>query len=127
MRASGAVCYCGCFSAGTQTISDVCLPVGRSERVLRSNFSAIFYGVGNLDLCRKQVLPLLNEPLCRNGSTASPTHCSFRHPSVSFINSKFYAFSEFYYTMEDILRMGGKYNSVRFQLAAQVGLFTLCV
>ena len=29
--------------------------------------------------------------------------------------------------MEDILRLGGKYNSVRFQLAAQVCLYMLFV
>jgi len=102
------------------TVPDVCLPLNRYERLSRGNSSAIIYGVGNLELCRKKVLPLLHMSLCKNDSTTVATNCGFQRPSISFINSKFYAFSEFYYTMEDILRMGGKYNSVRFQLAAQV-------
>jgi len=113
-------------AAGLVTIPDVCLPLDRTERIARGNSSAIVYGAGNLELCRKKILPLLNVSSCKNVSSSSATNCAtgdFQRPSVSFINSKFYAFSEFYYTMEDILRMGGKYNSVRFQLAAQVHLF----
>jgi len=112
--------------ASVMTIPDVCLPLSRSEYVSHSNLSAVIHGVGNLELCRKKVLPLLSQSLCKNGSSTPATNCiktGFRRPSISFINSKFYAFSEFYYTMEDILKMGGKYNSVRFQLAAQVRLY----
>jgi len=105
------------------TLPDVCLPLGRSEHVSRGNQSATVYGVGNLELCRQKVVPLLRTFLCKNVSLTMPGNCitgSFQRLSASIFNRKFYAFSEFYYTMEDILRMGGKYNSVRFQLAAQV-------
>jgi len=124
-----AVC---CSGAGVKisdvslmAVPDVCLPFDRSERIARGNSSAIVYGAGNLELCRKKLLPLLNTSLCNNVNLSSATNCAtgyFQRPSVNFVNSKFYAFSEFYYTMEDILRIGGKYNSVRFQLAAQVCL-----
>lgn len=107
-----------------QTVSetilhDVCLPLGRVEHVSRGNLSAIIHGVGSLERCRKKLLPLLNVSQCSSGAVNCVSD-SFQRPSVGFINGKFYGFSEFYYTMEDILRMGGKYNSVRFQLAAQV-------
>jgi len=106
------------------TVRDVCLPHGRSEHLSRGNLSAVVNGVGNLERCRKKVLPLLHRSVCKyNVSSAPATNCvssEFQRPSVSFTNSKFYAFSEFYYTMEDILKIGGKYNSVRFQIAAQV-------
>jgi len=129
--------YCECCSgaggkqqtvsdANVMSVPDVCLPLGRSETVSRGNLSAILYGVGNLELCRKKVVPLLNMSVCKNGNSTPSTNCGtsgFQRPSVSFITRKFYGFSEFYYTMEDVLRMGGKYNSVRFQLAAQVCLY----
>jgi len=106
------------------TLPDVCLPRGRSEHLTRGNLSAVVHGVGNLELCRKKVLPLLHRSVCKKNSGSTPAaNCvasDFQRPLVSFANSKFYAFSEFYYTMEDILRIGGKYNSVRFQIAAQV-------
>lgn len=129
-------CALCCSSAGTKlqlvsdaslvAVPDVCLPVDRSEHIVRGNSSAIVYGAGNLELCRKKLLPLLNMSLCKNVSSLLATNCvtgDFQRLSVSFVSSKFYGFSEFYYTMEDILRMGGKYNSVRFQLAAQVCLY----
>jgi len=111
--------------ASLVAVPDVCLPLDCSEHIARGNSSAIVYGVGSLELCRKKLLPLLNMSSCKTVSSSSAINCvtgGFQRPSISFINSKFYAFSEFYYTMEDILRMGGKYNSVRFQLAAQVCL-----
>jgi len=111
--------------ASVMNISDVCLPFSRSEHLSRGNLSAVIYGVGNLEHCRRKMLPLLR--ICKKGGSSMPTtNCTasdFQCPSVSFINGKFYAFSEFYYTMEDILRIGGKYNSVRFQIAAQVSLY----
>lgn len=39
---------------------------------------------------------------------------------VNFSNSEFYGFSEFYYCMEDVLRMGGQYDSGMFSRAAKV-------
>jgi len=41
-------------------------------------------------------------------------------PEVNFDNSEFYGFSEFHYTMEDILRIGGKYDYAHFRRSAQV-------
>ena len=38
--------------------------------------------------------------------------------NIYFRNSEFYGFSEFYYTMEDVLRMGGPYEYMKFQKAA---------
>ncbi len=41
---------------------------------------------------------------------------------INFHNSEFYGFSEFYYTTEDVLRIAGPYDYVRFQTAAQVSI-----
>lgn len=39
---------------------------------------------------------------------------------IDFSNSEFYGFSEFYYCMEDVLRMGGQYDSDKYSRAATV-------
>ena len=39
---------------------------------------------------------------------------------INFANSEFYGFSEFYYSMEDVLRMAGKYDYMKFSRAAKV-------
>ena len=41
-------------------------------------------------------------------------------PDIDFNSSEFYGFSEFYYSMEDVLRIAGHYNHDRFSAAAQV-------
>ena len=41
-------------------------------------------------------------------------------PEIDTSSSEFYGFSEFYYSMEDVLRMGGPYNYNKFEAAAQV-------
>lgn len=44
-------------------------------------------------------------------------------PSIQFENSEFYGFSEFWYSMEDVLRMGGPYIHDKFVKAAIVSFF----
>lgn len=39
---------------------------------------------------------------------------------INFSNSEFYGFSEFYYCMEDVLRIGGQYDSEKYSQAAMV-------
>lgn len=39
---------------------------------------------------------------------------------INFSNSEFYGFSEFFYCMEDVLRIGGQYDSDKYSQAAKV-------
>lgn len=39
---------------------------------------------------------------------------------INFSSSEFFGFSEFFYCTEDVLRMGGPYDSRRFSSAAAV-------
>ena len=41
-------------------------------------------------------------------------------PVLQLDQTEFYGFSEFWYTMEDVLDLGGPYNTKRFQAAAKV-------
>ena len=44
----------------------------------------------------------------------------FFQAPINFGNSEFYGFSEFFYCTEDVLRLGGRYDSQRFSRAAAV-------
>lgn len=41
-------------------------------------------------------------------------------PAIEFERSAFYAFSEFWYSMEDVLRIGGPYIYDKFRAASKV-------
>ena len=79
-----------------------------------------FKGTGDFKACQAVVQPLLNLTVpCQ-----SPP-CSFNgvfQPEIGFSNSEFYGFSEYWYCMEDILRMGGTYDHDTFQKEAKVSV-----
>ncbi|XP_075468414.1 ectonucleoside triphosphate diphosphohydrolase 7 [Ascaphus truei] len=93
---------------------DPCLPIGLSDKVHRRNQDLHVLGKGNWDSCRQLLEPLL---LKSNDSQAYLN--GVYQPTIDFSNSEFYGFSEFYYCTEDVLRMGGQYNSHNFAKAAQ--------
>uniref|UniRef100_A0A665UG83 Ectonucleoside triphosphate diphosphohydrolase 7-like n=1 Tax=Echeneis naucrates TaxID=173247 RepID=A0A665UG83_ECHNA len=73
---------------------DPCLPLGLSDTVVRGNHTLYLRGQG--DWTRWARLAPIN-----------------------FSNSEFYGFSEFYYCMEDVLRIGGQYDSEKYSRAAK--------
>ena len=67
----------------------------------------------------------LQAPLLNQSAPCAKEPCSLNgmyQPPIDYADSEFYGFSEFYYSMEDVLRMAGKYNVKSYQHAAQVGL-----
>ena len=58
-----------------------------------------------------QTMPCVKEPCSINGAF---------QPEINVNNSEFYGFSEFYYSMEDVLRIAGQYDYKKFEQAAQV-------
>ncbi|XP_058495989.1 ectonucleoside triphosphate diphosphohydrolase 7-like [Solea solea] len=92
---------------------DPCLPVGLSDTVVRDNQTVYLRGQGDWEQCQQAVQPFLG---LHNG-TMSPGGV-YQAP-INFSNSEFYGFSEFYYCMEDVLRMGGQYNSAKYSRAAK--------
>nr|XP_033799718.1 ectonucleoside triphosphate diphosphohydrolase 7 isoform X2 [Geotrypetes seraphini] len=93
---------------------DPCLPVGLIDKVARSSETLHVQGKGEWDACRQLLEPLL---LKSNDSHAYLNRVY--HSPIDFTNSEFYGFSEFFYCTEDVLRMGGEYNSYKFAKAAQ--------
>ena len=94
---------------------------------------AVFYtvGIGAWEECfdTMKSFTLQGEPYFKAcgeeaGESTQEGHCAdngVNLPSVLHLNEKeFYGFSEFWYTMEDILGLGGVYQETEFKDAAQV-------
>lgn len=97
---------------------DPCLPLSLSDTVVRDNRTLYLRGQGDWSRCREAVRPFLG---LHNG-TMSPGGV-YQAP-INFSNSEFYGFSEFYYCMEDVLRLGGQYGSQKYSTAAMDYCFT---
>lgn len=91
---------------------DPCLPAGLSDTVVRDNRTLYLRGQGNWTRCQEAVRPFLG---LHNG-TMSPGGV-YQAP-INFSNSEFYGFSEFFYCTEDVLRLGGQYDSEKYSRAA---------
>lgn len=122
---------------------DPCLPAGLSDSVVRDNHTVHLRGQGDWTRCLQVVRPFLglhNGTMSLGGvyqvrrvqrprtgrlsgrlfrTLSSDWLMCFQAP-INFSNSEFYGFSEFFYCTEDVLRLGGQYNSQRFSKAAAV-------
>lgn len=103
---------------GKRVLADACLPPGLFfEKQDEEGHTHFFRGTGDYLACREAVLPLLNlsasceQELCSMNGVHQPT--------ISYHNTEFYGFSEFWYTMQDIYRKGGLYDQEDFQNEAQ--------
>jgi len=86
------------------------------------NYELVIEGAGNFDVCRTKLLEFLDpkrEVLakCGSNSTSCPLK-QLQETSISFKDTEFYGFSELWYTLEDVLRLGGQYNFFKFKEAA---------
>ncbi|CAG2166084.1 unnamed protein product [Oppiella nova] len=115
-------------------IYDPCLPIDSTERFNISRrskntngsttFINVLKGSGDYNACAlklKQMLDPSSESQRQCTNTNTNTSCPLRQLSKTdapFDNSEFYGFSEFWYTMEDVLRQGGPYRSKKFRDSA---------
>lgn len=100
-------------------ISDPCLPLNLQYKAKsRKKISHYFIGTGDYLSCQNSLKILLNmtKPCQKEPCSINGIHQS----EIDFHNDVFYGFSEFWYTSEDVLRIGGKYNYMKFEKAAKV-------
>ncbi|XP_067858147.1 ectonucleoside triphosphate diphosphohydrolase 4-like [Heptranchias perlo] len=93
---------------------DPCLSVETADIIQKDGQTLHLKGAGNFDECCKQIKPFLNKGTETNASLNG----AYQSP-IDFYNSEFYGFSEFYYCTEDVLRMGGQYDAVKYIKAAR--------
>jgi len=98
-------------------LHDPCLPIDRLEQLSHDGYTLTVRGTGNLNTCVQSIKPLINKTSCLSKSPCA-MHGVYQ-PEISSDNSEFYGFSEFYYSMEDLLSMGGRYEHIRFKQSAR--------
>lgn len=108
----------GYVSAGhTGLLDDPCLPKGMQEtQTSRDHQHVTLRGLGNFTNCRLNMYPLLKIP-----TTCRRSPCSMNgvfQPPINFYKQEMYGFSEYWYTMDDILKIGGHYREENFIRAA---------
>ncbi|CAF0855109.1 unnamed protein product [Rotaria sp. Silwood1] len=89
-----------------------CLPRGYSTNYTRNNKTIIMTGEGDFENCAKHLVTLLNL-----NATCQRKPCSLDgvyQPQINYDSQDFYGFSEFWYTMQDILKIGGPYTRLSF-------------
>ncbi|CAM4713884.1 unnamed protein product [Leuciscus chuanchicus] len=95
-------------------ILDPCLPADLQDELGPQDQRVHLRGTGDFERCRLLLQPFLN----RTNDTNTSLNGVYQ-PPIDFPNSQFYGFSEFYYCTEDVLRMGGDYNSTKYSNAAK--------
>ncbi|MGH0166455.1 UNVERIFIED_CONTAM: hypothetical protein FKN15_072743 [Acipenser sinensis] len=85
---------------------DPCLPLDIVDEIQHNGKTLLLRGTGDFDRCRVLIQPFMN----KTNETQSSLNGVYQ-PPIDYQNSEFYGFSEFYYCTEDVLRMGGNYNS----------------
>nr|DBA14972.1 TPA: hypothetical protein GDO54_004242 [Pyxicephalus adspersus] len=93
---------------------DPCMPVGLKDQLRRKSVDFHIQGKGDWDSCRQ-----LLEPLLAKSNDSQAYLNGVYQPTIDYSNSEFYGFSEFFYCTEDVLRMGGLYDSLKFSRAAK--------
>lgn len=107
------------------TISDPCLPAGLVVNVsiplhfsanvtLINNTYIILNGNGRFDSCHNHLQQLLQEVFGCPGES-----CILDELPMNLELNDFFGFSEFWYSMEDVLRIGGPYDFYKFRKAAK--------
>lgn len=96
----------------TRQLTDPCMPKNcKTTFEFKDNDFSVL-GTGNYEQCVKSIYPLLlkhlpciEEPCLFNGVHA---------PQIDFYNDKFVGTSEYWYTANDVFKLGGAYNFEKF-------------
>ena len=115
-------------STDSAPLRDPCSPLNMQENITVGKHTLRVRGLGDFHACKRALVPvLLNSSLAT--ATALPfsgcsgTSCqisTFQKPSQKYDSLEFYGTSEFWYTMRDVLRIGGEYRGATFESAAKV-------
>ncbi|UJR23698.1 hypothetical protein I4U23_026680 [Adineta vaga] len=106
------------LNSSTSNTSDIeindadCLPRSFSTNITKANTTVKIIGEGDFSNCTKHLVALLNL-----NATCMRKPCSFNgvyQPEINYKAQDFYGFSEFWYTMQDVLKIGGPYASLTF-------------
>ncbi|KAL3238046.1 apyrase [Nakaseomyces bracarensis] len=96
----------------TRKLSDPCTPKGAKLKFEFKDKDFTIIGSGNYEQCNKSIYPLLlknlpceDEPCLFNGIHA---------PRIDYKKDRFVGTSEYWYTANDVFKLGGEYNFLEF-------------
>ncbi|KAK6024211.1 GDA1/CD39 family protein, partial [Ostertagia ostertagi] len=94
-------------------VRDECMPVNLQKVINRSDGSMfVRKGIGDWEGCVKRLSSLLTRPYVHPKSLCKP-NCFLGNvaaPMVSLSSMALYGFSEYWYSLEEVLSLGGRYN-----------------
>ncbi|XP_032220507.2 ectonucleoside triphosphate diphosphohydrolase 4-like [Nematostella vectensis] len=105
------------YESSLNAYKDPCLPVEFHETVSHKGKQHKFFGTGDFQQCSITLLPLVNA----TGPCKKPP-CSINgvyQPLIGKSYGEFYGFSEYWYSMHDVLRIGGHYSANAMATAAK--------
>lgn len=105
------------IDVSTGSYVDPCLPKECTEQGTYKEKEYSFLGTGAYTECQKVILPLLNLT-----KPCPKQPCSFNavyQPIIDYNNVEFYGFSEYWYSMHDVLRIGGQYSARQMKQAVE--------
>ena len=103
--------------------SDPCLPANMNYHLFASNISLV--GTGDYFGCRRALKPLLSKDTQDDRIADNFLECcedTLYELPANFTVMPFYGFSEFWYSMNDVLGIGGTYRKTLFDNRAAVSL-----
>ena len=100
------------------SVKDPCLHRNQHEARTFAGRNFNVRGSGNYNLCRQIIVTHLKQ---EHPCPPTPIHCRMNgeyQPPIDYANTPFHGFSEFWYTMDDVLNIGGVYYRDKYDLAA---------
>jgi len=91
-----------------EKVTDACLPPDMVDDVSIHNATYKLTGTGEFSRCKTLLRSILNE-----STPCSRSPCSLNgvfQPAIDFNAAEFYGFAEFWYSSNDVLRMGERYR-----------------
>lgn len=104
-------------------IEDPCLPLGFVQEITHSltkdtKLSLTLNGTGNFFECKSGVLTYLDKSNCEGDSKTCIIN-GRQMPTIDYYRDQFFGSSEFFYCMNDVLRIGGIYDKAQYESKAQ--------
>ena len=100
-----------------ETVIDPCLPTDMVDELTEGNSTFKLTGTGEFTRCKIVLQSILNESV-----PCGRPPCSLNgvfQPQIDFSHTEFYGFAEFWYSSNDVLRIGGKYRHKKLDTAAK--------
>ena len=111
------------FCSKGSRIIDPCLPKDFTDEGMFKKRHYYLKGTGRFRACQNDLITLLNTTAAckRKPCSLNGVH----QPSINFRNSEFYGFAEFWYSTQDVLRMGASYEGDKMDQMALVSVTLL--